>query len=686
MTPPELSSTVPRVLRIGLIGAGKMGMHHLRAIRRIPNAIVVGIADPLVTRETFAGLLPDDARLVTDADGLLNDVHPDVVHIVTPPDTHASLAMRALHAGCHVYVEKPFTPTRAEASAVLELAAERRLLVCAGHQCLFERPAVAARETLPALGRLVHAESYFSFRMVRRTITPANQVRDLLPHAVYPLVDQLRLGTGLSVAPISVSSVEAYPDGDVYALLRLGDCTGILIVTLRGRPVEQYQHLVGTNGWMRADYIAQSATTLLGTGAGPGVLITPYRRAFQTLTGATAGFSRLIFGGNGAYAGLELLIERFYQSIMAGAAPPIAPRAILDTVHICERIGTMLADAERAADLAARDRLVEAEHALPPAAPDRMVVVTGGTGLLGRRVAEELRYAGIRVLMLARRMPRWTARVPGVDYTLVDLAAGVDPSLLKGAAAVVHCAAETAGGKSEHERNSIGATRNMLEAAARAGVTRFVHVSSLAVLKPGSSVRRPLDEHSPVDGGLERGPYVWGKAESELFVRRRGAQMGVDVKIVRLGPLVDYRSFQAPGRLGRELGPWFIAIGGKRTPLSVCDVGTAARVLRSYVQDFPAAPPMLNLVETPAPTRGELAARVKADRPDLRFFWIPATLLRLASPVLKLAQRVALGSEQPVDIYGAFASEYYRTELAAAAIAKAGETVVRAAPEQPVPA
>jgi predicted dehydrogenase/nucleoside-diphosphate-sugar epimerase len=683
MTQRDHSSTSLRQLRVGLIGAGKMGMHHLRAIRRVANATVVGIADPLASRETFAGLLPDDAKLVADADTLLNEVRPDVVHIVTPPETHASLAMRALRAGCHVYVEKPFTPTRAEASAVIELAAERGLLVCAGHQCLFERPALTARKTLPRLGRLVHAESYFSFRMVRRTITPGDQARDILPHAVYPLVDQLRLGTGLATAPIVVSSVEAHPDGDLYALLRLGDCIGILIVTLRGRPIEQYQHLVGSNGWMRADYIAQSATTLLGPGSGPGVLLTPYRRAFQTITGATTGFSRLIFGGKGAYAGLELLIEHFYHSIATGEAAPMAPRAILDTVDICERIGRVLAEAERSAELAARERLAEAEHALP-VVQGQMVIVTGGTGLLGRCVAEELRRAGMRVRVLTRRMPRWAARVPGVDYTVVDLARGVDPSHLEGAAAVVHCAAETAGGKDDHERNSIGATRNMLEAAARAGVKRLVHVSSLAVLKSGSSARRPLDEQSPVDGRLERGPYVWGKAESELLVQRHGPELGLEVRVVRLGPLVDYTAFQAPGRLGRELGPWFVAIGGKRTPLSVCDVGTAARVLRSCVQDFAAAPPMLNLVEAPAPTRAELAARIKADRPDLRFFWIPATLLRLASPLLKLIQRIALGSERPIDVYGAFASEHYRTDLAAAMIAKASSTaVVRTAPEQP---
>jgi predicted dehydrogenase/nucleoside-diphosphate-sugar epimerase len=670
-------------IRVGLIGAGKMGMHHLRAIARVPNAAVVGVADPAVTRDTFEGALPRDAALVADADRLLNELRPDVVHIVTPPETHAALAMRALRAGCHVYVEKPFTPSRAEAAAVLDVAADRGLLICAGHQCLFERPAIAARETLPLLGRLVHAESYFSFRQVRRTITPADQARDILPHAVYPLVEQLRIGSGIPDAAIAVTAVEARADGDLYALLRLGDCTGILVVTLRGRPIEQYQHLVGTNGWMRADYITGAVTTLPGPGTGPGVLLVPYRRACQALSGATKGFSRLLTSKS-AYPGLDLLISRFYSSIASGGVSPVAPRSILDTVEICERVSAVLEGSERTAELAARERLIDAEQHLRPSSKGSKVIVTGGTGLLGRRVAEELRHAGMSVRVLSRRIPRWSARLPGVDYDAVDLARGVDPTLLAGATAIVHCAAETAGGKDDHERNSIGATRNILESAARAGVSRFIHVSSLAVLKPGSSAAHPLDEQSPVDAGnLERGPYAWGKAESEVLVRQRGPELGCNVKIVRLGPLVEYSAFHPPGRLGREIGPWFVAIGGKRTPLSVCDVGTAARVLRSYVQDFETAPSVLNLVEAPAPTRRELAERVKADRPDLRFLWVPATLLRILSPALKLVQRVVLHSPKPIDVYGAFASEHYRTDLAAMMIAKAGETTVRPTPKQP---
>jgi len=665
---------VPETLRVGLIGSGKMGLQHLKAIAATRRATIVGIADPAADKEQLASLLPPDAGIFTDVTDLLA-LRPDVVHIVTPPATHAELARRAILAGCHVYVEKPFTPTRSEAEEVLALADGRGVRVCPGHQVLFEAPALAALDLIGALGRLVHVESYFSFRTARRTITPVAQAKDILPHAVYPLVQQLRVGTGLQEQPFELAGLSVRAEGDIYALIRLGEATGILMVTLNGRPVEHYQHIVGTNGWLRADYISGSLTRVLGPVAGPSVLFTAYRRAVQGFSGATRGIWRLIFGRAGSYPGLFTLVERFYQSLVQGGPAPLAPRSIVDTVDLCEVIGEALDKAERKAEQEARGQLELRAAALPPCLPRPGVLVTGGTGLLGREVVTELRRVGFPVRALARRVPRFGVRVPGVEYVPADLARPLEPSVMADMGLVVHCAAETSGGKDDQKRNSIDATRHVLEAAKAAGVQRCIHVSSLGVLKTGREVGGPLDESTPVDAGnLRRGPYVWGKAESELLARQLGADLGLQVKVLRPGPLVDFTAFEPPGRLGRELGSVFVAIGGKRSPLSVCDVTTAAQVIRSYAEDFDAAPPLVNMVEAPAPTRRDLVARLRAVRPDLRIWWFPAWLLRLMSGPLKLVQRWLMHSSQPLDVYAAFASERYRTDLAARVIERARQT------------
>ncbi|HET7218521.1 MAG TPA: Gfo/Idh/MocA family oxidoreductase, partial [Vicinamibacterales bacterium] len=375
-------------VRVGLIGCGKMGIHHLKAIAATGKGIVVGVADPAATEESvqeLRSLMAPDAKVVATAAELLEQIRPDVVHIVTPPGTHAALAEQALRAGSHVYVEKPFTPTKAEAERIFALAAERGLKVCAGHQVQFEPPALAALDALSDIGRVVHIESYFSFKMVRRTITAVEQVKDILPHAVYPVVDQLRAATGLLDESPTLTGLSVDPSGDVYALVRLGRATAVVLVTLNGRPVEHYQQIVGTNGSMRADYIAGSLTKLVGPGTGPGVLLTPFRRSYRTMTGATRGIAKLIFRRGASYPGLITLIGRFYGSILENTAPPLTPRSILDTVGICEEVGAALDEAERAYESRARAALQDAETLLPAVrAGEPVALVTGGTGLLGR--------------------------------------------------------------------------------------------------------------------------------------------------------------------------------------------------------------------------------------------------------------------------------------------------------------
>ena len=666
-------------LRVALIGSGKMGQHHLKAINASGMAKVVGVADPAASADDLAAILPTDAIVVSSAAELFERARPDIVHIVTPPGTHAELARQAIEAGCHIYVEKPFTPTTDEARSILDLAARHNVKVCPGHQVIFEAPSLGLRERLTEIGRLVHIESYFSFKMVRRTITPAEQVKDILPHAVYPVVDQLRRGTGIEDSPIEVLGKSLDAGGDAYVLLRLGKVTAVVMVTLNGRPVEQYQNLIGTNGSMRADYIGGFLGKLIGPGTGPGVLLTPYRRALGTVTGTTRGITRLLIGGS--YPGLRTIVRRFYESVRDNTAAPLSPQSIIDTVSICESVGRSLDAVESHQEGEAEKQLIAAEANMPPLIPGvPLVLLTGGTGLLGKSIASELRHSGYPVRVVARRVPPYSRRVPGVHYVAGDLGRGLNDDTLRGVGLVVHAAAETAGGKEEHRRNSIEATRKIMEGSARAGVRGFLHISSLAVLKTSQEMGRALDESIPVDVSLARGPYVWGKAESEVLAVKLGAELGLTVRIIRPGPLVDFRAYQPPGRLGREIGPLFLAFGPKNGALSVCDVTTAARVVRSYVGDFQAAPPILNLVESPPPKRRELMERFRNDRPDLRVFWFPGWLLRLMSGPLKLVQRVALGSKQPIDVAAAFASERYKTDLASQMIARSMESK-RAVPD-----
>ena len=649
-----------------------MGLHHAKAIEVMGFAELVGVADPYAKEALVRESLPAAVRFYADAAQMLQEQKPDIVHIVTPPDTHVAMAMLAMEHGAHLYVENPFALTSSDAQKILDYAQEKGRKVCAGHQVLFQHSGQHYRDYMPIIQKVVHIESYFSFKTVRRVsgslMNPVEQLVDILPHPVYLMLDAFEASTKDKItSPCEISVVDVDASGEVRALLKQGDIQAMLTVTLRGRPIESYLRIVGTNGSLWVDFVISGIVRFLGPGfTAIAAVLNPFIRAKQLTFGTIANVYRMLTRKHKSYAGLAELIDAFHHTVANGTPSPVSPFAIVETVRLCELIGNKLEMAAEIAEQQADEKLSLVEATLPP--PDSQkgtILVTGGTGFLGRSLVKELRNRGWPVRVVARNMPASSDRIPGIQYVFGDIAESLPDSLFDGVVAIAHLAAETAGGKEAHERNTIGATRLLLEAAAKNGIKQFLHTSSVAVLKSSHETGGALTESSPVDANnLGRGPYVWGKAEAERMVTEFCAANEIGQRQIRLGPLVDFANFTPPGRLGREVGPLFVAMGLPGNALSVCDVNTAAQVIRYYLEQFDQAPAMLNLVEAPQPTRGDLAKRLRAERPELSLMWLPFPVVWMISATLKLVLRMMNPKKQPLDVYSAFASERYDSSLA----------------------
>lgn len=124
-----------------MVGAGGLGVHHVRILRDLTGNRFAGFYDdnPARAREVAESLGVEPHATL---DALFHNA--DAVSIVVPTTSHHAIASDALRRGKHVFVEKPFTVTLAEADDLIALAAVHSALLQVGHVERFNRAVRAA--------------------------------------------------------------------------------------------------------------------------------------------------------------------------------------------------------------------------------------------------------------------------------------------------------------------------------------------------------------------------------------------------------------------------------------------------------------------------------------------------------------------------------------------------------------
>jgi predicted dehydrogenase len=150
--------------RIGVVGLGYWGPNLARNFDRLPGAELRWICDQSQeARERFAPAFRE-ARVSGDVDELLGDPELDAVVIATHVPSHAPLALRALAAGKHVFVEKPLAYSVAEAEQVVAAAREAGRVLMVGH-LLEYHPGVEKLKEIAGSGELGDVHYLYSNRL-----------------------------------------------------------------------------------------------------------------------------------------------------------------------------------------------------------------------------------------------------------------------------------------------------------------------------------------------------------------------------------------------------------------------------------------------------------------------------------------------------------------------------------------
>ncbi len=112
-------------VRVGIVGAGKMGISHYAVVNAHPDASVVAVCDTsgyvLSVLEKYGGV-----QTFKSYQEMIDEAKLDAVVVATPSSTHFACAEYALERGVHLFVEKPLTLRPAESRALSELAIQKK--------------------------------------------------------------------------------------------------------------------------------------------------------------------------------------------------------------------------------------------------------------------------------------------------------------------------------------------------------------------------------------------------------------------------------------------------------------------------------------------------------------------------------------------------------------------------------
>ncbi|MBU0529635.1 Gfo/Idh/MocA family oxidoreductase [bacterium] len=164
-------------IKVGVIGVGHLGQHHVKHFASLPGAILMGVYDLDTTRANEIAKQYKTKSYRTVAE-LLSTC--DAISIVTPTTQHAEIAELCIKSGKHVFIEKPITKTVAEADHLLSLTEKNGTVIQVGH---IERlnPALLALKGFELKPKFIEVQRLAPYT-VRGTEVPV--VLDLMIHDI----------------------------------------------------------------------------------------------------------------------------------------------------------------------------------------------------------------------------------------------------------------------------------------------------------------------------------------------------------------------------------------------------------------------------------------------------------------------------------------------------------------------
>ena len=351
------------MLRIAIIGCGKIADQHVLAIKRVADCQVVACCDRELLMARQLGERFGVVGCYADVKEMLAGASPDVVHITTPPQSHYPLAMQCLEAGKHVYLEKPFTVTADQTLSLFDFAENHGLKMTAGHNLQFTLEMLEMRRLVDSGflgGKPVHMESHFSYSLADPTyvgpilgsrthwvrLLPGQLLHNIISHGVAKLAEFLDDGPFEIVARAAQSpQLQSFGGQEVLDELRVmirdhRGTTAFFCFSTQLKPGLNQLRICGPSNSLVVDHTSGSLIRHFNRSHKSYLTFfaPPLLQAREHLRNAKRNVVNFLRQRLYQDSGMKEQIERFYACIRVSAPPPIPYRQIISTARIMDEI------------------------------------------------------------------------------------------------------------------------------------------------------------------------------------------------------------------------------------------------------------------------------------------------------------------------------------------------------------
>jgi 2-alkyl-3-oxoalkanoate reductase len=634
-------------MKIGIVGCGLNSDYHVRFAKTYPQADIIGLVDRDEVKATAAAQKYGVEKTFRSIKELVAAGRPDVIHILTPPTTHYLLAKEAIESGCHVLVEKPLALNAEEARALYNLADRHGVMLCAMHNHFFDPCMQKAHDLIRSgrLGEVIHVDSHYglntripAFRDYPSPNVlpwlyelPGGVFHDFMPHPLYVLLEYT--GKPRQVKAVN-RSCGVLPHGlsDELRLLVDGErAFGTLTFSFAALPHLHFIRIHGTKMVIEVDFNTMTTVVHPNSPLPKAVQKVIYNISdgWQRFQSTVSNVVQFVSGKLKPYQGMEVLIHRFYKAIEQNQLPPVSQEQALAVIETMDEIWKQVKI--EPFDFSP----IVPEHPPYPVKHTGKVLVTGGSGFLGRKLIELLIAEGYPVRALVRKLSdAEPLKKLGVEIFWGDVA---DKKSLEeafcGVHVVVHAAAGTSGTVQDCERGTIQGTQNILALSETMKIRKLVYISSCSVYGVADYRNNQLvTEESALERFPERrGSYSASKQQAEQLVAQAIEKKKFPIVILRPGTIFGPGGQLFTPMLGFDLmGKAFVVIGNGKFVLPFAYVDNVAEAVIESIRNKNADNQTFNVIDQERIDKKEYMRQViRAVHPTARFIYFPYGLLYL---------------------------------------------------------